>query len=149
MTFAQGIGVTYSTVNNDARNAARLSLSGHDFAQQRAAQVAFAIDDQDIAGLRNRHRGMNRQIITRTDFHGDGRTRNGHVRSHRFDAAVKRTAATGHVGQNGGLILGSPTNVLGRNAFELAINRFFFRNGHECLHIVLLSTTQVYRTKQL
>jgi hypothetical protein len=43
----------------------------------------------------------------------------------RFDAAMKRTAATGHVGQNGCLILGSPTNVLGRNAFELAINRFF------------------------
>jgi hypothetical protein len=46
-----------------------------------AAQVAFAIDDQDIAGLRHRHRGMNRQIITRTDFNGDGRTRNGHVRA--------------------------------------------------------------------
>ena len=149
MTFAQGVGVTYSPVNNNARNAACLSLSGHDFPQQRAAQVAFAIDDQDIAGLRHRHRGMNRQIITRTNFNGDGRTRNGHVWGQRFDAAMKRTAAAGHVGQNSCLILGSQTNVLGGNALELAINRFFFSNGHECLHIVLLSTMQVYSAKQL
>jgi glycerol-3-phosphate dehydrogenase len=46
VTFAQGIGVSYSAVNNNAHNAARLSLSGHDFPKQRAVQVAFAIDEE-------------------------------------------------------------------------------------------------------
>ena len=82
--------------------------------------VALAVDHQHVAGLGQRDRGVDHQVVAGAHFDGEGGAGQLHARAQRLDAAVQGAAAAGHVGEDGGLEFGGLLDDVGGHALEVA-----------------------------
>jgi hypothetical protein len=103
---ADRFGVAHGAVHDDAGDADRHALRHHDLAHQGAGFVALAVDDQHVARLGHRHRGVDHQVVAGAHFDRQRRAGQAHARRQRGDAAAQGAAAAGDVGQDGSRVLG-------------------------------------------
>ena len=80
---ADRLGVAHRAVDDDGDDADRDGLLAHDLAHQRAVQVALAVDDDDVARLRDRERGVDHQVVAGADLDRQRRAGEAHRRRER------------------------------------------------------------------
>ncbi|MNT37102.1 hypothetical protein D3C72_1732220 [compost metagenome] len=90
----------------------------HDRSHQRRGLVPFAVDDQNIARLRQRQCCVDHQIVTGAYLDSEGGPGDFHGRAQGPDPAMQRAAASADIGEDRRLEPGSARHDLGGHALK-------------------------------